>query len=275
VTTLVLQSFRTHDVHPWIDRCMATVRAWADQRGHAYEFVGDELLDLAPGWYRDRAAGRMTLITDLARLILIRDRLDAGARLAVWVDADVAVFRPDRLIVGPKRDEAFCEEAWMHERGAMVGLPAWLRKPIAVRNINNCVCAFRRASAFLPSYIDRCLETVRTAARLNGRSVGTELLTAVHNRDPLELIPGVALLSGFVVRDLRRGGGASLALHNRSFPGEVAAANLTLTKAGRGRGLDRLVDDLVRTRGALLNPSDPPRRDAPPGPAGPPPRSPR
>ena len=36
--TVVLQSFRTHDVPPWLARCMASVQAWARQEGWGYEF---------------------------------------------------------------------------------------------------------------------------------------------------------------------------------------------------------------------------------------------
>ncbi len=45
---LVLQSYRTHDVAPWIAQCLTGVQAWAAARGYGYEFVDDRLFELAP-----------------------------------------------------------------------------------------------------------------------------------------------------------------------------------------------------------------------------------
>ena len=44
----IVQSFRRREVPDWITRCLASVRAWAESRGHAYVFVDDALFAYAP-----------------------------------------------------------------------------------------------------------------------------------------------------------------------------------------------------------------------------------
>ena len=39
--TLVIQSFRTHSVPPWIERCLDSVRRWAALRGYDYRLTDD------------------------------------------------------------------------------------------------------------------------------------------------------------------------------------------------------------------------------------------
>ena len=51
---------------------MKSVRDWAEVRGYDYEFIDDKIFDLVPEWYLKKAEGKITLITDLARLELAR-----------------------------------------------------------------------------------------------------------------------------------------------------------------------------------------------------------
>jgi len=58
--TVVYQSFRTENVPAWISRCLESVRLWAGAKGYDYRFIGDEIFDLAPGWYREKAKNRIS-----------------------------------------------------------------------------------------------------------------------------------------------------------------------------------------------------------------------
>jgi hypothetical protein len=40
--TIVIQSFRNHDIPAWIQRCLDSVRNWAALHGHDYSLAGDE-----------------------------------------------------------------------------------------------------------------------------------------------------------------------------------------------------------------------------------------
>jgi len=76
---------------------MRSVEEWAKARGFGYERHGDEMLDLAPDWYRDKAstvARGICLVADLGRLVLAREYLRRGVGRVIWVDADVVVFDP-------------------------------------------------------------------------------------------------------------------------------------------------------------------------------------
>ena len=48
--TLVIQSHRMPLPAPWMQRCLDSVRTWAEARGFDYRFLDDELFDLVPDW---------------------------------------------------------------------------------------------------------------------------------------------------------------------------------------------------------------------------------
>jgi hypothetical protein len=65
---------------PWIAQCLTSVQAWAAARGYGYEFVDDQLFELAPAWFRERCGAARLPQTDLARLLLMRARLRPARR---------------------------------------------------------------------------------------------------------------------------------------------------------------------------------------------------
>ena len=52
--TLVYQSFRTENVPQWIEACLSSVKQWAHAHQFEYCFLGDEIFDLLPNWFRDK-----------------------------------------------------------------------------------------------------------------------------------------------------------------------------------------------------------------------------
>ena len=76
--TIVLQSFRTLDKPRWIARCLESVVEWARSSGFEYEYLNDDLFEMAPGWVRRRCAGNIYAVTDVCRLTWLRSKLDAG-----------------------------------------------------------------------------------------------------------------------------------------------------------------------------------------------------
>ena len=182
--TLVVQS-HPPDAPGWVRRCVATVGAWAAGNGFDHEVVGDELLDLAP-----RDIGRLPA-TDLARLRLLRDRLDRGCDRVVWLDADVVVFAPERVSV--PATFAVCEEVWMTPGRTL-----------------HLVCNAALVAVAGDDRLDEVLgETERRAAAAEGelheRALGPDLVTALHRRRPFALVPGVVLVSPLVVSDVAEG----------------------------------------------------------------------
>ena len=70
--TIVYQSYRTHDVATWLQRCMRSTRGWAATQGFDYRFIDDSFFDCLPDWYRRSAGGNMQVLANLARLVVAK-----------------------------------------------------------------------------------------------------------------------------------------------------------------------------------------------------------
>ena len=218
--TVVVQSYRTADVPPWIARCLASVRVWAEARGYAYRFIGDEIFDLVPPAYLARTRHALPIVVDLARLLLAQRAHAEGYRRAIWLDADVLVFAPDRLAIPDERDFYLCRELWLS--GFAVS-----------RRVNNCACAFTAGTPFLPFYIAACQQLVRDAVgALDPLIAGTRFLTELDRALPLPQLDGVGLFGPAVVRDLAAGGGPYLEALRRAS-GPLHAVNLCASFRGK------------------------------------------
>ncbi len=229
---------------------MASARAWAERSGFDYRLYGDEILDAVPAWFRDKAAGRLSIVTDLGRLLLARRLLAEGYRRTIWLDADILVFRPAALGIEVEREYAFGREIWV-QRDPRYRLKAY-------RNVHNAVAVFVAGNSFLDFYIHAC-ESVfeRVEAGVPAQVLGPKLLGALHNVLRLPLIEEVGALSPEVVRDFAAGGGPALELLRRRIPARLHAANLCHS-LWQGSGEEALIDAvctrLLETGGTALDP---------------------
>src|SRR5476651_2406027 len=96
--TIVIQTFRNHDIPSWMRRCLDSVANWAELHQHDYSLTGDEFYDLCGPEYLARGRKNPQAIPNLARLVATRHHLDAGYRRVIWMDADVFVLDPVRLV---------------------------------------------------------------------------------------------------------------------------------------------------------------------------------
>ena len=257
---IVYQCFRDKDVPPWVAACLGSVRAWSEANGWDYRLFHDEALDLVPHWFRRKAAGRLPVVADLARLLLARDLLAAGHRRVVWVDADVLLFDGAAVAWDDASPAAFGREIWVQPgRGGRLKVH---------RNVHNAICTFAAGGTLLPFYIDACLDLM---ARFEGPMVpqllGPKLLTALHNVVGLRLIDGVAMASPLVARDLAAGGGPALDRLRRETPGRGGGLNLCLSLTGKTQDgvsltpalMDRVCRRLVDASSTVFpDPSDRP-----------------
>lgn len=250
--TLVFQSYRT-DVPAWIERCMDSARSWSKLRGYEYRFIGDEIFDVLPAWFRDAYHGRMLPLTDLARAISARNFLDNGWDRAIWVDADVLVFMPGRFDVTTEYSYALCVELWCEKKWGEL---------IFDRRINNCVSVYDAGNVFLPFYI----EAMQSLAQAKGPSltdwdIGTNFLSSLGRIAPLPLLGNVATLSPTLVSALATHDAAVLRRYSREMRQACGATNLcgsALDRAGAQRAAREqqtgaAIDLLIRTQGAALN----------------------
>ncbi len=254
--TLVLQSWPPTRLAPWLERCVGSVADWAALRGYRYRYVDDRLLDIVPAWYRERCGMQRLAVTDLGRLLLMREALaDADCERVVWVDADVLVFDPQRFTADARDDAAFSRECWIWRdaQGAVK----------SVTGINNALMAMRRGTPLLDFYIRACERIVAEtpADKLQHNDVGTVFLSRLGQAMPLALVPGMELFSPALVADIAAGGGEVVATFARGMPRAVACANLCRSLVGKPiwgvtldeRDLDRAVERLLADRGELLN----------------------
>jgi len=215
--TLVIQSYRAHDVPDWLRRCLTSVRAWADSRGFAYRFLGDELFDPLPARLQLRAAHLPAMRADLGRLHAIAAALAEGYHRAVWVDADVLVFAP--LHLPEDREHYLCREVWIEPN-------------LVDDRVNNCVCSFTAASTLLPFYRDACMQIIdATSGALDPLALGTRLLTGLDRMVPVPTYEAIGLASPFVLRELAETGRLPEALRTRHRE-ELAAVNLCASFRG-------------------------------------------
>lgn len=239
--TVVYQSYKSSGGPAWVRLCLESVRDWAASRGFDYRFVGDEILDRVPGWYRDKAVGQIPVVTDLGRLLLARDFLAEGYERTVWLDADVLIFDPRAFVLEVDEGCAFGEEVWVQPGKGGRGLRAY-------RNVHNAFSVFVAGNSFLDFYIDACQSVLR---RVSGgvppQIVGPKLLGALHNLVGFRLLPQVAMLSPLTARDVAAGGGPALDLMLRRSGGPLCAANLCTSLAGSTRDGVDLTDDLLAT----------------------------
>lgn len=251
--TIVYQSYRTSGVPAWITRSIETVRRWAEGRGHAYELSDDSFFDPIPAWFRDKASGDKVILSDLARLLRAKELLKTHER-AIWVDADVVVFDPDRLRLEPAEPHALCREAWLSRT------PEGLLS--CSMRVNNMVAVFARANPLLDFYIHACLTIVREATGRVGRlDIGTKFLTLLQRAVPLPQLTEVALLSPLLLDELRAGRDPLLQIYMEKLAVPVYAANLCSSFRGQrvdGVALDdglyaAAVERLVASRGEALN----------------------
>lgn len=218
--TVVFQSFRTHDVPAWLAACLASVRAWADSAGHDYVFYDDEFFGFAPDWYREKCAGQVLPITDLARLVAARRLLDAGYARAVWVDADMFVFAPDAFRLPElATGYAFCREWWFAEH------PTEERYALTPK-VNNSVSVFDAGNPFLDFYIQSITNLVAVRPEVGRLAVGTDFLTHLSMVVPMAVMNVVGVLSPPLLLDCASPDPAKLRAYRERVGVPLVAANL-------------------------------------------------
>jgi hypothetical protein len=236
-STLVIQSHRSPLPYRWIERCLESVRDWCALRGCEYRFMGDELFDCVPESIREKTSNQPVIATDLARLLTLRDALNAGYETVVWMDADVLILGPSAFAL-PDVPCAFGREVWVqHDRHGRLK---------SYKKIHNAFLMFARGDSFLDFYADSAERLLR---RNNGsvpaQFIGPKLLTALHNVVGLPVLESAGMLSPMVIRNILAGAGPALDLFVENSPQAIAAANLCVSSCDRGEISEREMECLI------------------------------
>jgi hypothetical protein len=243
--TVVIQSYRTHDVAPWLQACMQSVRAWAAARGFDYHFIDDRLFDYVPGWFKDKAE-HLCPITDLARLKLARELLDQGVERTIWVDADILVFAPEALQIDVHEQFAYTHEVWTWIDQA--GQPAFSHR------VNNSISVFVRGNAYLDFFIDACQANGRASPRIGKLDASTRFLSALRQILAYPLLFNVGMLSPDLMADIAKGQSRLLPTYAKQLQAPIGCANLCGSLAAGGAPLYQpVIDQCLATRGAVVN----------------------
>ncbi|HEX4052931.1 MAG TPA: hypothetical protein VHX86_01570 [Tepidisphaeraceae bacterium] len=214
--TVVFQSFRTHDVPAWIDRCMKTVRDWAAARGFDYRFIDDRFFDCVPEKYRAKTTDKI-MLSDLARLMMSKQLLGEGYQRTVWVDGDVVVFAPDSWELPTDHDYYFCYEIMPVNRSS-----AGFRFDVRA---NNAVSIFSAGNPFQDFYIHACEQIMDGNANPEHWALGTYFLSWLRRAFPLPLLHNVGTFGPRVLKDLAHGTTDVLPLYVRATNVPLVAAN--------------------------------------------------
>lgn len=224
--TLVFQSASDRQKASWLSTCLHSVRTWADDGGCEYKFVGEEIFEILPQGLQEKFSEQPVVRSDLARLIMTRDNLCDGYDRVIWADADFLIFDSDGLVIPQCASFSFGREVWV-QASPGGGLRASAR-------LHNAFFVFERSNPFLDFYIHaatRLLE--RTEAPVVPQFIGPKFLALQNNLIGFDEIPGAAMFSPLVLRDILSGGGPALKLLVEKQGCLPGGANLSLSHVGR------------------------------------------
>jgi hypothetical protein len=245
--TVVLQSFRTTDVPDWISRCLASVRSWAARSGYEYEFTDDSIFALCGAEYLARAENNPRTITNLARLELAKARLSAGYDRAIWLDADVFVFAPDRLKINLRSGYAFGLEVWVSVQAD----GEILRR----RTVHNAAFVFTKDQVDLDFFISTIRHVVMTRKITSNRQVGVWLVSGLVQPFAFPVLTQIGMLGPHMLQAIVEDRSLLLKAFAELTLTGVFAANLCLSLQDQS-GLTLLqsaMDRLEATGGEIIN----------------------
>lgn len=250
--TLVIQSHRQPPPYSWLASCTESVRKWCQQHGYEYRFYDDEIFDLLDPLIQEKFSRQKVVLTDLARLLLLKQCLREGYDRVIWLDADMLIFAP----------EQFClPELWQIREGYMLGREVWVQnmaesgeaeKWKAYVKVHNAFLLFDRGNHFLDFYLDQAERFLHQCeTNVPPQFIGPKLLTALHNVIQCPVMESAGMLSPTVVLSLLSDGVATAALDLMRQRSKVplAAANLCSSMVATGElsngQMQRLVETLL------------------------------
>jgi hypothetical protein len=251
--TIVIQTFRNHNIPTWIQRCLDSVRGWAKLYDYDYVLHGDEFYELCGSEYLGRGKKGPQTITDLARLIATRQRLDEGYSRVIWMDADMFVFNPSKFTFD------FPDEQLA--TGYAVGREVLLwREPKGQFYTSGPMC-HNAAMLFTQRAVD--LDMLITLVRhidanrdvFSAFQVGVQLLRGLQYSFMFPTLSHAALFSPDLIRAIAERDRKILRFYCEAYRYPAYAANLSLSMQSptAERVLRRAMDRLENDGGETLN----------------------
>lgn len=252
--TIVYQAF-SGNKPVWIDRCISTVKEWARANSFDYQFIGDQMLDYVPQWYRNKVGDKIALVADLARLKLAKEYLSYGYERTIWVDADIVIFDTEKFSIDVNCSYAFGREVWcdLASDGRL----------LCTERVNNGVLVFTGKNRLL-------LDLYILAFKINIKriqknhipfDVHIRFLTNLYKYIKIPLLTNVGQFSPAVMDSIFNNKVNLLREYMDSFGLPMYASNLCLSCRNRNReGIminddmyGKVIDRLMETKGEFLN----------------------
>jgi hypothetical protein len=231
--TIVIQTFRNHTIPAWIQRCLVSVQKWTELHGHDYLLAGDEFYDLCGPEYLARGSKNPQAITNLARLVATRLQLDAGYRQVIWMDADIFVFDPAKLVFDFPAERlttgyAFGREVWLSNN------PPGVPRATAPRP-HNAATFFTQDAVDLDMLITLIRHIDAKRQIVSNYQVGVRLLRGLQYSLMFPTFSHVALFSPLLHRALAERDEKVLQFYGRAYRYHACAANLGHARHDQGR----------------------------------------
>ena len=225
--TIVIQTFRKHAIPTWTQRCLDSVQNWARLKEHDYSLAGDEFYDLCGSEYLTRGSKNPQAITNLARLVATRQRLDAGYQRVIWMDADVFVFDPAKLVFEFSAESlttgyAFGREVWVSRDPSDV---AQVTRPRA----HNAAMLFTPSAVDLDMLITLIRHIVAKRQIVANFQIGVHLLRGLQYSLMFPTFSHVGMFSPVLLRALAEHDEKVLQLYGRAYRYQAYAGNLCLS----------------------------------------------
>lgn len=235
--TLVIQSHRNPLPYSWITRCLESVRNWAESNHYHYQFMNDELFDLLPKAFVEKWLQQPVILSDLARLLCLREALQEDYQRVIWLDADFLIFNPSLFIV-PSELYAVGREVWVqHDKHGKLKV---------YKKVHNAFLMFCQGNHFLDFYIETATRLLsKNTGRVPSQFIGPKLLTALHNVASLPVMEPAGMLSPLVIKDIIQGNGIALDRFTEASPQPIAGANLCISSCQRNEVSENEVSKLI------------------------------
>jgi hypothetical protein len=249
--TIVIQTFRNNNIPTWIQRCLDSVRKWAQLHGYNYSLAGDEFYELCGPEFLARGNKNPRAITNLARLVATRNHLDAGYQRVIWMDADVFVFNPAKLVFDFSADSLSTGYAFGREVSIYRNAAGILQTGAPVSH--------NAATFFTPGAVD--LDILITLIRhidakrqiVSNYQIGVNLLRGLQYSLMFPTFSHVGVFFPVLVRALAERDERVLRCYGKVYRYEAYAANLCLsledevTEGVIWKAMDRLEDGMGHT----------------------------
>jgi len=248
---LVIQTFRSYNIPDWISRCIKSVRDWTHSNRYDYLLFGDEFYNFCSEEFLNRGNKNPQSITNLARLIVIRNYLNLGYERVIWMDADVFIFAPEKLNfnfsdANLSTGYAFGREVWMEQNGTCIN-----------HGTHNAVAIFTQHAVDLDMLIDLIKHIDAGREIASNFQIGVGLLRGLRYSLMFQTLSSVGLFSPTLLEAILKSNENLLVQYGAAYKYPAYAANLCMSlqsnEAHSEKSVLKTMDLLENTRGMVLN----------------------